>query len=181
MVTPNMPARWGRSMLGGVALLAAVANPCMLRGQHATQSVPAADSSCTYERCALRVEGWRLVRGSSGETVSKPGVFSSRHLLPFVAGDTARRYAAQYEQYARRASRLTTVGTLLFVAMYAGGQALDYCQSAHDCREYTAVNVGAVVAALGGFAAFVTALHYGTRAERAQSRALWWHNARFAR
>ena len=142
---------------------------------------PAVDTTCTYRTCALSIlpnlYGLAVVRGASGQQVANLHFFWPRDITPALRGnDTTAVGADSAAAHAYRAVTLRTVG--------AG---------------FT--DIGAVVAAI----AFIRALGAGRLSRRDQilagtgigalavsvplqfaadgelSRAVWWHNIRFAR
>jgi hypothetical protein len=171
-------------LVGKVVLLSAATSALgAATPAHAhAQTAPAADSACTYERCALRLEGRRLLRGLHDERVTESRIFTPRRLLPFVTGDSARLYASRYERDARRASLLSGVGALLLLGAYVGTRNLSSeCGPSEGCAGHDALRVASGAAAVGAIVSFGASLRFGFGATRAESRALWWHNAQFAR
>lgn len=142
-----------------------------------------ADTACTYRTCALRFEGGRLVRGLSGETVSRPGFIAPVRLVPHVAGDSALLYATKHDRAATRASWLSNGGSLALVAGLAiavvrdrGCQPLDF----GSCRDGDALHITAAGLAIGGTVATFASIPFARQAWRLQARAVWWNNARFS-
>jgi hypothetical protein len=144
-----------------------------------------ADAACTYDRCALRLDGSRLVRGVHGELVAKPGWFRPMPLAELVSGsDSALHYARRYEEAAARASALSNGGGL--AVLTALGIAWAHDRSRPDAWPYASSSndrwaVATGVLMLGGFVAEYASIPFVRRADRARARALWWHNRQFAR
>ena len=139
-----------------------------------------ADSS--YHHCALWVDGTRVRRGMHGDVVARPGFLHPARLTRVVAGDSARVYAARYETNAWRAGALQFASTVLLVSAWVIAQTqncgypFEACSSADDDQL-----IAAGLLTLGGAATGVASVLLTFRAARAMGRAVWWHNARFAR
>lgn len=127
-----------------------------------------ADSLCTYDTCALRVESGlfstRLVRGVEGVPVSGLGLFRSS-LSEVVGGsERALEHARVYDR-TRTPAALTALGAGLLLGL---GLA-----TAQDDQVSDGVSLGMT---LGGLGLTVVSIQLGTRSQRAFSRALWWYN-----
>ena len=135
---------------------------------------PAADSACSYARCALgiapRWNGLALVRGSAATQVDNLGFFWPRPLDRTLAGgDSAAHYGARAVRVRRVAAVLTDGGGALLA--YALARRLNTGRFTDDAR---------VAAALGTAGVAVSVpLHFA--ADGLLSRAVWWHNLRYAR
>jgi hypothetical protein len=157
------------------------------QGAAAGDTFPTADTACTYERCALWLDGARLVRGARAELVAKPGWFRPAPLARFVSGDSAASYAARYERASGRASALSNLGTLAMLAGLGLAYARDRgCEPysypwVTGCRDGDALHVTTAVLFAGGMVAAYGSIPFTRRAARHRARALWWHNAQFAR
>lgn len=127
-----------------------------------------ADSLCTYDTCALRVEsgflGTRLVRGAEGAPVSGLGLFGSN--LSEVVGSSGRalEHARVYDR-TRTPAALTALGAGLLLGF---GLA-----TAQDDQVSDGVSLGLT---LGGIGLTVVSIRLGSQSQRAFSRALWWYN-----
>jgi hypothetical protein len=156
------------------------------RGQTpAPAAAQCADSigPAAYQRCALWLDGTRVRRGSDGAVVARPGFFAPARLSRVVAGDSARAYAALYERNARRSYLLGALSGALLVAAYIVADSYDcargifgVCTNADD--SHALATLGLTVA---GAVTLVASVPFTVRATRAMGRAVWWHNARFAR
>jgi hypothetical protein len=144
--------------LAGVALL-----PAGARAQ-AAGTRTAGDSACTYSRCALRVDyrllSTRLVRGASGESVSRLGWFGSGVEVLLAASDSAAYHAREYQGRQHTSDVLGIgAGALLLIAAVQGdepGAGLPFL--------------------LGGAAVELIALPYWLGSRRSLDRAVWWYN-----
>jgi hypothetical protein len=156
------------------ALVIALGAPAVGLAQQAAFPSPVAvtraDSSCTYDRCALRLEsGWwnrKIVRGGPGEQVARLGLFGDR-VLAVVRGDSATYYARSYEGSSARGAAAFTIGSVLLLTPLSRHTPPD-----HSPREVTVMVSGFILQLVGA--------HYFHRAERSLSRALWWHNRELA-
>lgn len=156
--------------LAAAAVAAALAAaPAATVGAQATPAAP-----CPYDRCALSVEPrWdalALARGARGERVGQLGFFWPGDVRPLFAGsDSALHYARRAVATRRAAAALTDAGALLL--------ALGIARAAHDGGLR---GTGAGIAA-GGAALFAVSVPLQFAADGRLARAVWWHNARFAR
>ncbi len=135
---------------------------------------PAADSACSYARCALgiapRWNGLALVRGTAATPVANLNFFWPRPLDGALAGsDSAARYGARAVRVRRVAAVLTDGGGLLLA--YALARRLNAGRFPDDAR---------AAAALGA-AGVAVSVPLQFAADGHLSRAVWWHNLRYAR
>ena len=127
----------------------------------------------SYMSCGLRFEQGRLRRGASGQDLARPSGFSPIPLTELVRGDSARRYAQQYEDYTWTSSAFKGIGlAVLAVAAVAG--------KAPGC-EWPRCAMGRTnqsrVLAITGFTLFGLSVPFAGMAREAGTKALWWHNA----
>jgi hypothetical protein len=104
--------------------------PSLLLACAALQPEPARaqaapDTTCTYSRCALRVDygffSTRLVRGSTGDRVARLGWFGGGVDVLLAASDSAAFYARQYRTRRKTADALgVATGALLLVGLTSG-------------------------------------------------------------
>lgn len=132
------------------------------------------DGACSYERCALgiapRWNGLALVRGTTATPVANLNFFWPRPLDRVLAdSDSAAHYGARAVRVRRVAAVLTDGGGALVA--YALARRLNAGRLTDDAR---------VAAALGAAGVAVSVpLHFA--ADGHLSRAVWWHNLRYAR
>ncbi len=144
------------------------------------QSVASADSACTYRVCALAIvpswNGLALVRGQAGPRVANLHFFLPRDITPALRGDPTRSGADSAAAEAGRALSLRRVGAaftdLGLLAM--GAAVVTALHGRHVDR--SARTLGAA-----GMGALVISVPFQFAADGALSRAVWWHNQRFAR
>lgn len=148
----------------------------------ADQCADTADAAA-YARCALWVDGRSVRRGLGGDVVARPGFFRPARLTRLVAGDSARVQAARYEVNSARATLLSTASGLLVLASLLVADSYNcapwefqYCRNVDDSQALTA---SALI--IGGVVTGLASVPFAIRATRAMGRAIWWHNARFAR
>lgn len=164
----------------GAAVLAAL--PRSMDAQQANAGVePAGGAECPYSACALgiapRWNGLAVVRGSDGPQVANLNFFWPRDITASLRGQPARAPGADSAAaHARRAMRLRRVGAALTDAgvVALAGAAIGALRAGH-VRRSDGVLLGAAGAALGLSVPFQFA------ADGALSRAVWWHNRRYAR
>jgi hypothetical protein len=120
-------------------------------------------SACTYDTCALRVEGARILRGAEGTPAGRWGLFQTPDLTYLVqSSERATEHARIFEQTAPTAQWLGLAGALLLVA-----------PRWETDRNVTSLELGAVIAGAG---LSIYGTHLQVRAQRALSRAIWWYN-----
>jgi hypothetical protein len=144
------------------------------------QATTLADSltACDYRQCALTIaprwNGLAVVRGTSGRTVANLNFFA-----PHDIGDAFERHSVGSDSvaaYVQRAVRLRRVGAVftdvgILSLAVAGTRAL---------RSSSNRRTNAIVAATG-LAALGVSVPFQFAADGALSRAVWWHNLRYAR
>jgi hypothetical protein len=148
-----------------------------LLAQHsasATVVTPRAGAACSYETCALGIvptwNGLDVVRGAVGERSASLGFFLPRDITPaFVGSDSAMKYAVRAVKVRRVAASLTDAGALVL-----GYVAIKQLRDGH------LGNSDRVIAAVGG-GAFAISVPLQFSADGYLSRAVWWHNLRYAR
>jgi hypothetical protein len=163
-----------------VALVITCALGAKAAAQPAAPRPPAADSGCTYTTCGLSIaptwDGLAVRRGIRGPRVANLHFFWPRDVSLELRGrDTSAVGADSAAAYARRAVALRqagagftdigalTIGVAVIRALAAGRS------STRD----------QVVAAAGlGALAISVPIHFAADGEL--SRAVWWHNLRFA-
>lgn len=147
----------------------------------AAASVARPDTACRYERCALgispRWDGLAVVHGASDSTVATLHFFWPRDITPALEGpDSGVPGADSAAAAARHAVRVRRVGaTLTDGGAVLVATSLVAALSAGQFRRGDAILAGAGAALVGISVPFQFA------ADGALSRAVWWHNARYAR
>ena len=138
-----------------------------------TPASPNDSSACTYDTCALRLQGQRLLRGTSGSRVLTLGPWRASSLRPHVAwSDSASYHAAIFDRHYTAGTRLTTIGLL-----GTGVMGLLYGEHLRGGEDWSDATFIAHAAAS---ALFLGLLEYGSRrlarAHGGLSRAVWWFN-----
>jgi hypothetical protein len=65
-------------------------------------------TACTYDTCAIRVEGGRLLRGATSVEVGRLGLWSAPRMTDLLQGsDSARTYATRFDQNYNSGTRLS--------------------------------------------------------------------------
>ena len=136
---------------------------------------PRAPDGCTYQRCALSLEprwsGLALVRGTTGQTAAELGFFWPDDVRPLFAGSDSAMYYADRAVKARAVgAALTDAGAVLL--------ALGIIRVAHDQGR---IHGGAAWTVGTGAVLLGASVPLQFSADGWLSRAVWWHNARFAR
>ena len=136
----------------------------------AAGALRAQDSSCTWDRCALRVQSslfsMKVVRGRAAEPVAKLGGFAPRIQPLADSRDTAiQRYYVQFRAAATRATALSLGGFALGV-----GALVAYEAPNHGGRGVYGWLLGA--SALTSIIQFAEQRRANDRLESA----IWWYN-----
>jgi hypothetical protein len=130
---------------------------------------------CTYETCAVRVEGGlfaeRLVRGAPGERVSTLGPLGGGVDLLLGGPDSAAVHAQSYVRNVKWSVPLAI----------AGAVALSVSSSSTSGFKSGRTSNGDVVSAIAGAVALAISVPFELRARRELSRAIWWYNASMPR
>jgi hypothetical protein len=135
---------------------------------------------CRYSECALSIapawNGLAIVRGTAGRRVANLNFFLPRDVTPALRGDptavgadSALAHAERAFALRRAAAVLTDVGAVAVVA------ALVHAASAGRADRNDKVAGGA------GLASLIVSVPIQFAADGALSRAVWWHNLRYAR
>ncbi|HET7187102.1 MAG TPA: hypothetical protein VFI52_03060 [Gemmatimonadaceae bacterium] len=139
------------------------------------------DSACTYRTCALAIvpswDGLAVVRGQAGPRVANLHFFLPRDITPALRGDDVTRPGADSAAAeAGRALSLRRVGAAFTdLGLLAMGAAV---ASALHARH---VDRSAQTLGAAGMGALLVSVPFQFAADGALSRAVWWHNQRFAR
>jgi len=170
-----------------VAVVAvALATGDVARAQSAADSTSPPATSCQrsagiaapYARCSLWLEGDQLYLGVRGEAVSHADMLTPVALSRYVVGDSARRYAVEYERDARRG---------LWLRLAAGAMMLDAsvtmltrgrCVGTSDRGQHLCAGDRLFI---GGLAVDLASHLYTWRAEQEGTWALGWHNKSLSR
>ena len=164
----------------GVALLAAIARSAGAQDAAATRPA-SVDAQCSYRECALSIapvwNGLTVVRGADGRRVANLDFFLPRDVAPALRGDAPGAVGADSAfAHAERAVALRRVGAVLTdmggVAMVI---AIVRAASAGRASRSDQVVGGT------GLAALLVSVPLQFAADGALSRAVWWHNLRYAR
>ena len=157
----------------GIRTVLAVAGLAVAMGS-AEVGAQAAPANCTYESCALglapRWDGLAITRGISQRPIANLGFFYPGDIRPIFADNPQALEAAE------QAIRARTVGAILTDAglvMLATGLARAGFQ-----REFDGLSKAL---AFGGAASIGVSVPFQFAADGYLSRAVWWHNRRFAR
>jgi len=137
------------------------------------------EPTCTYASCALwivpRWNGLAVTRGAGGPDVANLGFFVPRSVTAALRGgaegaeaDSAAAYATDALQLRRAGAALTDVGAVVVLTAVAAAATRGSATTA----EKIAAGVGA------SFLVISVPLQFA--ADGALSRAVWWHNARYA-
>lgn len=176
-------SRFGRIVVVGA--LASTSLPSFAAAQvSGPASECAAGAGAAYQRCALWLDGRRVRRGVEGAVVAEPGFFSPTRLTRVVEGDSATKYARSYERNTTRSGVFGLLSGLMIGAAWIVADAYEcdpdptfgICTNTDD--NYGIASIALIA---GGFASAIVSGVLQQRAGRAASRAIFWHNANFAR
>jgi hypothetical protein len=158
-----------------VVLLMMVAPPVGAQGG----GVPASDA-CAYRACALSIaptwNGLLVVRGSDAARMANLNFFLPRDIAPVLRGDAAAVGADSAQAHAARAVRLRRTAAVL---TDLGGVAVVVALARAASGGRVATNDRVVGGA--GLGALLVSVPIQFAADGALSRAVWWHNLRYAR
>jgi hypothetical protein len=164
------------------ALLAHVANGSTALSQVApAHPDPEGAPACSYRSCALSItpawNGLAVVRGTHGARVANLNFFWPRDIERALRGSTpAAPGGDSAAASARRALRLRRVGAVLTdVGLVASAATLARVLERGRAERTDQVVGGAALSAL------VLSVPIQFAADGALSRAIWWHNLRYAR
>ena len=146
---------------------------CLTVGDAAAQS--AAPAGCTYATCALRVEPSffldpKLLRGASGEMVSRLGGFGGGVDLLLHGPDSAATHGRSYVTSTRRATTLGLIATAAYVVVLVRTD--NFRDDLDDAS---------VVTTLVGTGFGIAAIPFSLKAKRELARAVWWYNSTLPR
>ena len=138
--------------------------------------VGAQGASCgppaTYDACALRLEGKRLVQGRDGRLLGTLGPMHAPNVAAVVAGvDSAVPYAIRFDRGYSRGARLIWTGALLQVVPLIALASPSVRR--HPAAVGLAVVPGAAVQMVGAVEIM--------RAHDALESAVWWYNRGLSR
>ena len=161
------------------AALAFAALP--LRAQHGSDGALPAGNECPYAACALgivpRWNGLGVVRGTSGPEVANLHFFWPRDVTAAFRSSSPLTPGADLAlAQARRAVRLRRFGA----ALTDGGMLVAAIGGVGALREGRVRRSDGLLLGIGGTALGLS-VPFQFAADGALSRAVWWHNARFAR
>jgi hypothetical protein len=150
----------------------------------------ASTAACTYDVCALRVEGASVVQGADGRHIAGLGVMGNLGEQVPWRSEEARRYAGSAQSAHRGARFLQAAGFLSQLAgvalvTVAMNDASDRVQAAvsSESGEVT-VNKSkiypGVAVSLGGTALSAIGGAVDRRARNLLARAVWWNNREIA-
>ncbi len=144
----------------------------------------AAGGGASYQRCALWLDGRRVRRGVDGAIVGEPGFFSPLRLTRLVEGDSAAAHAARFERNTATSGLFGLLSALSFAGAWITADS-------YECRPEPTFgicttnddmwNVGVIAFGIGAVVTGVISGVLQRRAGRAANRAIFWHNANFAR
>jgi len=168
-------------MKGWATALAVALLMMVARGAHAQgTSVQGASDACAYRRCALSIaptwNGLMVVRGIDAARVANLNFFLPRDITPMLRGDSTMAGADSARAQAVRAVRLRRTAAVL---TDLGGVALVVALARAASAGHTTTNDRVVGGA--GLAALLVSVPIQFAADGALSRAVWWHNLRYAR
>jgi hypothetical protein len=147
---------------------------------------------CSDDTCALRVEGKRLVRGTSGELVLRITPYTDVARRVDWLSDSARIYASKYQPRRAMAAnlRLLAWGTTIAASILGYQVHRDYKRQADAVTaqqragvpvtarielDQSKLTVASVLSATGLVASW-SAGRIETAARTQLARAVWWHN-----
>jgi len=139
-----------------------------------------AEGACSYRDCGVGIapawNGLLVVRGSEQRRMANLNFFLPRDISPVLRGDPAALGADSALTHAERSVALRRAGAVLTdVGAVAVVVAIVHAASAGKANANDRVVGGA------GLAALLVSVPIQFAADGALSRAVWWHNLRYAR
>lgn len=131
------------------------------------------DSPSPYVACALWFDHGQLRRGAHGDVIARQGIGGPIPLTEMVQGDSARRYAAGYEQLTWIAAPLRVLGMIGLGAGFALSR--KRCDPV-SCSDAATKQSGRIWA-ISGISLFAISIPFTGAANRNAGRAVWWNNA----
>jgi hypothetical protein len=147
---------------------------------NAQAAIVSPDSACSYRVCALAIvpswDGLAVVRGQAGPRVANLHFFLPRDITPALRGDATRPGADSAAAEASRALSLRRVGAAFtdLGLLAIGAAVVTALHTRHVDRSAQALGAG-------GMGALLICVPFQFAADGALSRAVWWHNQRYAR
>ena len=177
--TMSLPICRAASTLLVAAILGAPRIVTAQRNEPGASSLPVA--ACSYSGCALAIaprwNGLAVVRGAAGPRVANLSFFWPRDVAVALRGDATNSASADSATLeARRAMQLRRVGA----ALTDGGIVLTAAAVAGALKAGHLRRSDSILAAAGA-ASLAVSIPFQFAADGALSRAVWWHNLRFAR
>jgi hypothetical protein len=170
-----------------IAVGLGVAAHGVARAQSAAHSSSPPAASCqrsagvaaAYVRCSLWLEDDYLILGKPGEPVAHADGMRPVALSRFVVGDSARRYALEYERDAGRALWLELVAGVMILKASVSVVTTPRCACASFFNQHPCPAAERMVYA--GMAVDLASYLFKWRAEEEGSLALAWHNRALSR
>lgn len=136
------------------------------------RSTTAVGSVCSYDTCAMRLEGALLIRGIRGERVGRVGLFSGSRLTRLLTAqsDSATAYARSFDRDHRSGA-----------ALFWSGSVATAVAVALALRRQSGTDQASLAVAVTGMAVQVSGIIRLAKAQRDLGRALWWNNRNLAR
>jgi hypothetical protein len=173
--------RLGRVVALTLALTFTIAPRRVAAQRLAPDAAMTAGAACEYESCAFTISpqwnGLAVVAGQTGTRVANLHFFVPRDITPVLAGSRGQAIGADSAAaYARAAIKLRRIGASLtdasgLLAVAGVISALSH----HAVRRSDGILLGA------GGGALLVSVPFQFAADGALSRAVWWHNVRYAR
>jgi hypothetical protein len=173
--------RFARPVALTLALTPVIAARPLAAQRLAPEAVTMAIPACEYETCAFTIapqwNGLAVVAGQTGTRVANLHFFVPRDITPVLAGSRGQAIGADSAAaYARAAIKLRRIGASLTDASGLLAVAgLISALSHHAVRRSDGILLGA------GGGALLVSVPFQFAADGALSRAVWWHNVRYAR
>lgn len=165
---------WGTAC--AISTLMMAARAAGAQGSAASPSV----ETCQYRECAFSIaptwNGLLVVRGSDGGRVANLNFFLPRDIAPTLRGDASAAGSDSALAHAKRAVALRRAGAVL-TDLGAVAVVVSLARAASAGRASTNDRVVGGV----GLAALLVSFPIQFAADGALSRAVWWHNVRYAR
>lgn len=157
-----------RTLLGTVSVIGTLANSSTSLAQVAVLS----ERTCSYDACALTLDGSAILMGAERRRVGTLGLFKASAVTPLVTerSDSAVAYAKRFD--AKYNSGIFMVWSGAVVGAAATGLAF----SGRDANGAREINVPLLGVAGAALVVEFTGAFRARSARQSLNKAFWWHN-----
>ena len=138
-------------------------------GAQSTEQERVAATACTYDRCALRIDGVYLLQGLQSQRVGRVDPLFKSRLTQQVAGsDSALAYMRVFERDYPRGARIMVVGAIVSAPALIHVLKSDLRNIKPSNAQYATLAAGVIILNRGS--------NIARRGTEALSKSVWWYN-----